>query len=129
MITTLLLDTDLAIVAAVTSTNVAEALQVLDALTEVAFEPEFQPSRIEKERTQTYVARERRLELADGDMRNRNTYFRGDFNDAGQLIACEKIVYGETEFRHDYRYHPDGRLARAEIDDGSGEPSVLDYPA
>ena len=68
-------------------------------------------------------------ELADGDMRNRNTYFRGDFNDAGQLIACEKIVYGETEFRHDYRYRPDGRLARAEIDDGSGEPSVLDYPA
>lgn len=68
-------------------------------------------------------------ELDEGDMRNRNTYFRGDFNDAGQLIACEKIVYGETEFRHDYRYHPDGRLARAEIDDGSGEPSVLDYPA
>lgn len=68
-------------------------------------------------------------ELDGGDMRNRNTYFRGSFNAAEQLIACEKIVYGETEFRHAYRYHPDGRLARAEIDDGSGEPSLLDYPA
>lgn len=68
-------------------------------------------------------------ELDAADMRNRNTFFRGRFDSAGQLIACEKIVYGETEFRHDYRYHPDGRLARAEIDDGSGEPSVVDYPA
>ncbi len=62
-------------------------------------------------------------------MRNRNTYFRGQFDTNERLIVCEKIVYGETEFRHDYRYHPDGRLARAEIDDGSGEPSVIDYPA
>jgi len=68
-------------------------------------------------------------ELDEADMRNRNTYFRGRFNATDQLIACEKIVYGESEFRHDYRYHPDGRLARAEIDDGSGEPSVIDYPA
>lgn len=68
-------------------------------------------------------------ELDEADMRNRNTYFRGRFNTTDQLIACEKIVYGESEFRHDYRYHPDGRLARAEIDDGSGEPSVIDYPA
>ncbi len=67
-------------------------------------------------------------ELDEADMRNRNTFFRGHFDGTGQLIACEKIVYGETEFRHDYRYHPDGRLARAEIEDGSGEPSVVDYP-
>lgn len=39
-------------------------------------------------------------ELDEADMRNRNTFFRGHF---------------------------DGRLARAEIDDGSGEPSVVDY--
>ena len=68
-------------------------------------------------------------ELDAADMRNRNTYFRGSFDGAERLIACEKIVYGETEFRHDYRYHPDGRLACAEIDDGSGEPSLIDYPA
>lgn len=68
-------------------------------------------------------------ELDAADMRNRNTYFRGSFNAADQLIACEKIVYGEIELRHDYRYHPDGNLAQAEIDDGSGETTVVDYPA
>ncbi|WP_153147156.1 DUF6156 family protein [Dechloromonas sp. H13] len=68
-------------------------------------------------------------ELAPADMRNRNTYYCGSFDLAGQLIACEKIVYGETELRHDYSYHPDGRLARATIDDGGDEPAVIDYPA
>lgn len=34
-------------------------------------------------------------------------------------------------YRHftSYSYHPDGRLARAEIDDGSDEPQIIDYPA
>lgn len=68
-------------------------------------------------------------ELSPEDMRNRNTYFLGSFNAAGQLVVCEKRVYGETEFRHEYSYHPDGRIARAAIDDGSDEPAVVTYPA
>lgn len=68
-------------------------------------------------------------ELAADDMRNRNTFFRGSYDSAGQLICCEKIVYGETELRHDYRYHPDGRLAQAVIDDGDDDSNVIDYPA
>lgn len=68
-------------------------------------------------------------ELSADDMRNRNTYFRGRFDATGQMLSCEKIVYGEAEFRHDYRYHPDGRLAQALIDDGSDEPAVINYPA
>lgn len=68
-------------------------------------------------------------ELAAEDMRNRNTFFRGSYDAAGQLIRCEKIVYGETELCHDYRYHPDGRLAQAVIADGDDETSVIDYPA
>lgn len=68
-------------------------------------------------------------ELEAADMRNRNTYFRGTYDAAGLLTCCEKIVYGETEFRHDYSYHPDGQLARALIDDGSDEPNILEYPA
>lgn len=67
-------------------------------------------------------------ELAADDMRNRNTYYAGAFDDDGRLIRCEKIVYGDIEVRHDYAYHSDGRLARATIDDGSDEPSVIDYP-
>lgn len=68
-------------------------------------------------------------ELAADDMRNRNTFFRGRYDDAGRLVCCEKIVYGETEVRHDYAYHADGRLARATIDDGGDDPAVVDYPA
>lgn len=68
-------------------------------------------------------------ELEAGDMGNRNTYFRAGYDDAGQLVICEKLVYGEIEFRHEYRYHPDGRLASATVDDGSHEPTVIDYPA
>ena len=68
-------------------------------------------------------------ELAEGDMSNRNTYFRGSFNASEQLVSCEKIVYGEVEFRHDYHYHPDGRIAQALINDGSDEPATIDYPA
>ena len=68
-------------------------------------------------------------ELEADAVRNRNTYFRGSYDADGRLVLCEKLVYGETEVRHDYRYHPDGRLARAEIDDGNDEPTVIDYPA
>ena len=68
-------------------------------------------------------------ELTADDMRNRNTYYRGSFDSAERLQVCEKIVYGEVELRHTYRYHPDGKLAQAEIDDGSGAPAVIDYPA
>ncbi|PKO86613.1 MAG: hypothetical protein CVU18_14140 [Betaproteobacteria bacterium HGW-Betaproteobacteria-12] len=68
-------------------------------------------------------------ELAAEDMRNRNTYYAGTFDAEGHLTLCEKIVYGETEVRHEYDYHADGRLARATIDDGEDDPSVIDYPA
>lgn len=68
-------------------------------------------------------------ELAADDMRNRNTFFRGAYDATGQLLCCEKVVYGEIELRHNYSYHPDGRLARAVIDDGSGEVNTLDFSA
>lgn len=68
-------------------------------------------------------------ELEADAVRNRNTYFRGCYDADGRLRTCEKLVYGETEVRHAYQYHPDGRLARAEIEDGSDETTVIDYPA
>lgn len=68
-------------------------------------------------------------ELASEDMRNRNTYFQGEFDEAGYLVRCEKRVYGETEVCHEYFYHSDGRLARAVIHDGGDEPEIVDYPA
>jgi hypothetical protein len=68
-------------------------------------------------------------EIAADAMRNRNTFFRGTYDASGQLVSCEKVVYGEIEMRHDYRYHEDGKLACAEIDDGSGDRNIIDYPA
>ena len=68
-------------------------------------------------------------ELAVDDLRNRNTFFRGEFDASGLLMRCEKVVYGEVEVSHDYCYHPDGRLARAVIRAGEDEPESIDYPA
>lgn len=67
-------------------------------------------------------------ELSADDMRNRNTFFRATFDAAGKLLGCEKIVYGETEMRHDYTYRANGELASAAIDHGDGEVTVIDYP-
>ena len=68
-------------------------------------------------------------ELAVEDMRNRNTFYRGGFAADGRLLRCEKMVYGEIEVCHEYRYHADGRLAQALIHDANGEVECLDYPA
>lgn len=68
-------------------------------------------------------------ELAPEDMRNRNTFYLGEYDADGRLVRCEKRVYGETEVCHEYHYHPDGRLARAVIHDGGDEPETIDYPA
>lgn len=66
-------------------------------------------------------------ERSESEIRNRNTFFRGYFNSAGQMLACEKVVYNETEFRHVYCYADEGHLLRAEVDDGSGDVQVIDY--
>lgn len=68
-------------------------------------------------------------ELAPEDMRNRNTFYLGEYDADGRLVRCEKRVYGEAEVCHEYHYHPDGRLARAVIHDGGDEPEIIDYPA
>ena len=68
-------------------------------------------------------------ELAVEDMRNRNTFYRGLYDAAGLLTRCEKLVYGQIEVSHDYRYHPDGRLAQALIQNGDDDPESIDYPA
>lgn len=56
---------------------------------------------------------------------NRNTYFRGYFDEQGRLAGLQKIVYGETELEHRYHYDDEGVLRRAEITDAEGELTVL----
>lgn len=64
--------------------------------------------------------------LESGETGNRNTYFRGYFDEQERLVRCEKVVYGEVELEHRYQYDDDGMLVQAIIsmDD---ETQVIDY--
>lgn len=67
-------------------------------------------------------------ELPDeSHLENRNTYFRGYFDTDQRLLLLEKLVYGDIELRHRYRYYPNGVLADAEITDADGEIDVLRF--
>ena len=63
--------------------------------------------------------------LEPDGLNNRNTYFRAWYNNQEQLVACQKIVYGEVEMGHRYDYRADGRLASARIIDAEGEVTEL----
>lgn len=65
-------------------------------------------------------------ELAPVALRNRNTYFRAAYDAAGRVRWLEKLVYGEVEMRHDYRYGSDGVLRSATISAPDEEPQVLE---
>lgn len=66
-------------------------------------------------------------QLQDSDMHNRNTFFRGLYNDSDQLVICQKMVYGEVEFEHRYEYHENGMLKTAVIQEADEEPRILSY--
>ena len=63
--------------------------------------------------------------LQPRDLDNRNTYFRGYFDDHDRMVSCQKVVYGEIEFEHRYEYYGNGVLKRAEVNDGEEDPRVL----
>ncbi len=54
-------------------------------------------------------------------------FFCGFYDADDRLIRCEKRVYGEKELLHDYAYHDNGKLKRAEITDADGELTVLNF--
>ena len=61
------------------------------------------------------------------ELENRNTYFRASYDSHDRMTLCEKIVYGEVELRHLYRYREDGGLAGATIEmDGDTTELVFD---
>lgn len=77
----------------------------------------------------TYSGIELPLKLVEplADIGHRNTYYRGFFDPENRLTACQKVVYGEVETQHIYRYHPNGKLSGAEITDADGEVTVLAF--
>jgi hypothetical protein len=65
--------------------------------------------------------------LDEEDLENRLTFFRGYFDAHDQLMAVEKVVYGEIEFEHRYQYHGDGRLKIVELIEEDEEPRVMQF--
>lgn len=54
-------------------------------------------------------------ELTPAEVHNRITFFRAGYDAAGLLLRVEKVVYGEIESFHDYRYYPEGALHEASV--------------
>ena len=65
--------------------------------------------------------------LDDDNVDKRITYIRGYYNEQDQLMALEKVVYGEVEFEHRYQYYPDGRLKSAELIEPDEEVNVMQF--
>lgn len=66
-------------------------------------------------------------ELEPDQVENRNTYFRGYFDEQDRLTVMQKMVYGELELEHRYTYRANSALGRAEIIDIDGEVEVLEF--
>ncbi|MCQ8105266.1 RHS repeat protein [Methylomonas sp. SURF-2] len=68
-------------------------------------------------------------EIEAGGLDNRNTFFKGYYDEEDRLVRCEKLVYGETELLHVYAYDDNGTLRQAEITDADGEVTQLSFDA
>jgi hypothetical protein len=66
-------------------------------------------------------------ELEPDQRGNRNTFFRGYFDDQDRLTCVQKVVYGDVELDHRYAYYDSGVLRRAEITDADGELTVMTF--
>jgi hypothetical protein len=66
-------------------------------------------------------------ELPADALKHRNTYFRAEFNEQGLMLWVEKLVYGEVELRHDYRFDDQGRLLEAHIRMVDEEPHIMSF--
>jgi hypothetical protein len=67
--------------------------------------------------------------IAAEALANRNTFIRAYFDAAGALIGFDKVVYGEVELAHRYRYDGNGVLRRAEIVMLDEEAIILQFDA
>lgn len=68
-------------------------------------------------------------ELQASEVENRNTFFRGYFDEQDRLTGFDKLAYGEIELIHRYEYGDNGKLKKTEITDIDGEVTILNYDA
>jgi hypothetical protein len=58
---------------------------------------------------------------------NRGTYFEAIYDETGRIVRCQKLVYGDIEFAHDYEYDAQGKLLRATIATSGDDPQILSF--
>jgi hypothetical protein len=58
---------------------------------------------------------------------NRNTFIHAYYDANGKLMGFHKVVYGEVELTHRYRYHGNGTLKQAEIAMLDEDPVTLHF--
>ncbi len=68
-------------------------------------------------------------ELDARGVHNRNTFFRALYDEQGRVVRIEKMVYGDLEMLHVYRWAPEGHLAEAVITLGEEDPQVMTFNA
>lgn len=68
-------------------------------------------------------------ELQPSEVENRNTFFRGYFDEQERLTGFDKLAYSETELSHRYAYHANGKLEQAKITDIDGEITEMTFDA
>ena len=64
-------------------------------------------------------------ELDAAGVQNRGTFFRATYDEQGDMVRVEKLVYGDVELEHVYRYDGAGKLREASISTPGEEPRVL----
>jgi hypothetical protein len=67
------------------------------------------------------------VELEPRAVMHRGTYFKAHYDQRGRMVRCEKLVYGEIEFEHEYEYDTAGRLQQARITHAGEEPQVVSF--
>ncbi|MGE4279655.1 MAG: DUF6156 family protein [Magnetospirillum sp.] len=67
--------------------------------------------------------------LTEAEINNRNTFILATFDGDDRLVTVHKTVYGEVVLGHQYGYHDNGALKRAEITihDEDEEITVLEF--
>ena len=67
-------------------------------------------------------------ELQADELRNRSTWFEARYDAHGRMCQVVKMVYGEAEMRHDYRYNDAGQMVSATIAIDDDEPQHMAFP-
>ena len=66
-------------------------------------------------------------ELEEAALSNRNTFFRAWYDAQNRITGFQKIVYGEVELEHSYKYGENSTLIMAEITNADGEVTVMHF--